>query len=158
MLCEKTKWISGVTRKSRRETIRKRKIPDRDHVLRYCSPIHVETKMIMHGAFDFRSGEQFLSVNWMEYFDKNDSAESQVAEIRKAISKKLTLRGKGRFARINVGEVKRRIENARVRHIPEPADPSHAGISAPNEQNREFSLELADMLKPNDIFPAILPK
>jgi len=126
--------------------------------LRYCSPIHVEAEMIMPGAFDFRSGEQFLSVNWMEYFNKVVSAESQVAEIRKAISKKLTLRGKGRFARVNVGEVKRRIENAQVRHIPEPADPSHAGISAPNEQNREFSLELADMVKPNDIFPATLPK
>lgn len=143
---------------ARKFTIGNINIPESDHVLRYCSPIHMKGERVKPGAFDFRSDEKFLSVNWMEYFGKSMPRDAQVAKIRTAMGKKLTLKANGRFAKINVGNVTKRIKNAQVRHVPEFTNPSHAGICAPNEQNRELTLELANMVKSGDVFPAVLPK
>jgi len=144
--------------KTRRAGVKERKIPDSNHVLRYCRPSHVKMEAIKAGAFELRSGEEFLSVNWMEYFKDAASTDAQVAAIRKVMNEKFTLESSGRFARLNVGEVKERINGAQVRRFPSKKDPSHAGISAPGERNREFSLELANMVKLDDVFPAVLPE
>lgn len=130
-------------------------LPDSDHVLRYCSPIHVdkESEKIKASAFRLRPGEEYLSVNWMEHFDKSE--EEQTDEIRTALSKKLKLKSDGRFARLRVGTVKKRIQNAEVKHIPEPEDPSHAGICLGKQDNREATLKLANIIKPDDVFPAL---
>lgn len=144
--------------KSRRAGIKARTIPDSNHVLRYCRPSHVKMESVKAGAFDLRSGEEFLSVNWMEFFEDAASTYAQVAAVRKIMAKKFMLAPNGRFARLNVGEVKERINGARVRHFPGKDDPSHAGISVRGEQNREFSLELANLVKPNDVFPAVPPE
>jgi len=143
---------------ARKFTIGNINIPDSDHVLRYCSPVHMKGERVKPGAFDFRSGEKFLSVNWMEYFGKGATRDAQVAEIRTAMSKKLTLKANGRFAKINVGNITKRIKNAQVMHIPEFTNPSHAGICAGSEQNRELTLELANMVKSDDVFPAVPPE
>lgn len=143
--------------KSRQAGVKERTIPDSNHVLRYCRPSHVKMETIKAGAFQLRSGEGFLSVNWMEYFEEAVSVDAQVVAIRKVMDEKFTLASSGRFARLNAGEVKKRINGAQVRHIPDDNDPSHAGISAPGERNREFSLELANLVKSGDIFPAVMP-
>lgn len=156
--CETIKWISGVPGKLRRAGIKARTIPDSNHVLRYCRPSHMKVGKIKASAFDLRAGEEFLSVNWMEWFEDAASTDAQVAAVRKMMAKKFTLAPNGRFARLNVGEVKERINGAQVRHFPGKDDPSHAGISAHGEQNREFSLELANLVKSDDVFPAVLPE
>jgi len=139
--------------KPRRTGIKEKAIPDSNHVLRYCRPSHTKVGKIKASAFDLRSGEEFLSVNWMEWFEGATSTDAQVAAVRKIMSEKFTLASGGRFARLNAGEVRMRINGAQVRHFPGKKDPSHAGVSAPSEQNREFSLKLANLVKPRDVFP-----
>ena len=128
-------------------------LPDSDHVLRYCSPIHITKETIKASAFGLRSNEEFLSVNWMEYFDK--PVKQQVDAIRVALGKKLELKPKGRFARLRVETVKTRLQGAKVKHLPEDEDPSHAGIYIAWQNNRETTLELANMIESSDIFPAL---
>lgn len=116
------------------------KIPDKDHVARYCSPKHISGEEIQATAFMLKVEEEYLSVNWLEYFRCN-SRESEINELRKIYSKKLTMRASARVAVLNVGEVcekvlkessdRRRIE---ILHDPTPptpfhtGDPSHSGI------------------------------
>lgn len=132
-------------------------LSDSNHILRYCSPIHVdkESENIKASAFRLRSSEEYLSVNWMEYFRKSVSVEEQTDEIRTALSKKLKLKSNGRFAKLRVGTVKNRIQDAEVKHVPEPEDPSHAGIYLGKQDNREATLKLVNVIKPDDIFPAL---
>lgn len=158
MRCATTKWTSGVPGKPRRVGVKERTIPDSNHVLRYCRPSHLKVGKVKASAFELRASDEFLSVNWMEFFEKNASTDAQVAEIRNVMDEKFTLSSNGRFARLNVGEVKEQIDGAQVRHIPDDNDLSHAGISAPGERNREFSLELANLVKTDDMFPAVLPE
>ena len=134
-------------------------LPDSNHVLRYCSPDHVDKERgeIKASAFGLRPVDGYLSVNWMEYFGKSVSVEEQTDKIRTALSKKLKLKSNGRLARLHVETVKKRIHNGEVKHIPEDEDPSHAGIY-PGEQdnhNRRATLKLAHIIKPDDVFPAL---
>lgn len=137
-------------------------IPDSNHVLRYCSRLHIheETGRILPSAFGFRpkkegrKEEEYLSVNWAEYFGKDMEISRQVARIQEDVGKNLRLRPSGRFARINVGKVKKQIESAEIKHIPKEENPSHSGIYA-TQENREATLELANIITSNDIFPAM---
>ena len=128
-------------------------LPDSDHVLRYCSPKHVDEEIINASAFELRPVDEYLSVNWMEYFDK--SVEEQADEIRTALSKKLKLKSNGRLARLHVGTVKKKIQNAEVKYIPEHEDLSHAGIYPGKQDNRRATLKLVHIIKPDDVFPAL---
>lgn len=110
--------------------------------------------MVAESAFRFSSNEDYLFVNWIEYFSNVKSINEQVEEIRKAVSKKLTLRNNGRFAELNVGKIKDRIRGSRIKHIPEDEDPSHSGIYI-HDENREATLELVHMIVPDkDVFEA----
>lgn len=124
-----------------------------DHVLRYCRPRRVNRGIIHFSAFELRPGEEFLSVNWMEYFGKSVSVEEQTDGVRTALIKKgFHLSSNGRFARFHVGTVKERIQNAEVKQVPGPKDPSHAGIY-PGKDNRQATLELKNIIK--HVFPAL---
>lgn len=127
-------------------------IPGRHHVLRYCRPKQVVDGTVTMSAFLLRPGEEFLSVNWLEFFG-DIAAEAQVEKVRVDMRKSLTLSAGGRFARVNVGEVTKRIEKAEVRHLPSPRNPSHAGIYAHGENRLTAILALAHLLTPGDIFP-----
>jgi len=127
-------------------------IPDSHHVLRYCKPRTVIDGKIAESAFEFRSGEEFLSVNWLEYFG-GITADAQVEKVREDMRKSLKLSAGGRFARVNVGDVKQRVENAKVKHLPTPENPSHAGIYAHGEDRLTAILGIASMVSPGDIFP-----
>ena len=129
-------------------------LPDSDHVLRYCSPRHVNEGIIHGSAFRLRPGEEYLSVNWMEYFGK--SVEEQTKGVRTVLIKKgLQLKPNGRFARLHVGTVKEMIRNAEVKRVPGPKDPSHAGIY-PAKDNREAILELRELKNIiKHVFPAL---
>lgn len=117
------------------------KIPDQDHVARYCKPTQVSDGEIQATAFMVRSVDKHLSVNWLECF-KCDSRENEIAELRKIYSEKFkNIRPSAKIAILNVGEVcekvlkessdRRRIE---ILHDPTPptpfhtGDPSHSGI------------------------------
>lgn len=127
-------------------------IPDSNHVLRYCKPRTVTNGKIAESAFDFRPGEEFLSVNWMEYFG-DITANAQVEKVREDMSKSLNLSANGRFAMVNVGDVKKHIESAEVKHLPEPENPSHAGIYVHGEDRLAVILGLAHLVAPGGVFP-----
>jgi len=127
-------------------------ISDSHHVLRYCKPRTVTDGKIAESAFEFRPGEEFLSVNWLEFFG-DLTVDAQVEKVRGDMNKTLRLSTGGRFARVNVGAVKSRIEGAEVKHLPSTKNPSHAGIYAPGKNRLTATLAIARLVAPVDIFP-----
>jgi hypothetical protein len=111
------------------------KIPDENHVARYCSPIHVPGGEIQATAFMMRQVDTSLSVNWMEYF-KCSSREGEITELRNAYSaKNLIVKATGKIVVLNAGEVREKVltespdsRKLEVLHDPEEKDPSHSGI------------------------------
>jgi len=131
----------------------KKDIPDSDHVLRYCRPSNIVDGKISPGAFAIRPGEQSLSVNWLEFFGKETPITHQIEKIRQAMSAKLALKRSGRFARINAGSAREKIAELAIKHLPTPKNRSHAGIFYPGGDNEETALELANLVKPENVFP-----
>ena len=108
------------------------RVPDSDHIARYCRGSSVESDgTINRMAFRIRKGEEYLSVNWLEFL-KKPSREEEIDEIRKVLQKKLTLGSRSRIAVANVGSLINHIRSERilkVKHEPElPDDPSPRGI------------------------------
>ena len=117
------------------------KIPNYDHVARYCKPITVEDGQIQATAFMVRMGEESLSVNWLEFLNCS-SRESEIAEIQNIYSTKLNVGARAKIAVLNVGEVRQKVltespdrRKLEVLHAPienDPSrknDPSHSEIS-----------------------------
>jgi len=127
-------------------------IPDSNHVLRYCKPRTVKEGKIAESAFEFRPGEEFLSVNWMEYFGADITADAQVEKVRRDMSKSLKLSANGRFAKLHVGGVKKCVENAEVKHLPSRQNPSHAGIYAHGADRLTVILDIAHLVAPGGVF------
>ena len=115
-------------------------LPDTEQVVRYVRPSHIlENGRVAGRAFRLRVGEEGLSVNWLGYFAELSKPE-QVREVRRLI--RMTLRGNGRFAELNVGAVKQAVSadlpelpGLHFVHYPLPADgasdadPSHSQVS-----------------------------
>lgn len=108
-------------------------IPDQDHISRYCSAMHcTENGQVTGTAFQLRQIEDYLSVNWLEFFHLADRKE-EIREVRKAL--RLKLGAKAKIAVLNVGKtisyVRTQSPDARnlsMLHEPEEDDPSHSGI------------------------------
>jgi hypothetical protein len=111
------------------------RIPDEDHVARYCGPKHIADGKVDASAFRLRPNEEYVSVNWLEFLNCLDR-ESELTELRRIYSAKpLKLSNKGRMAILNVGKVCEKVcrespdkRNLDVLHNPGPNDPSHSGI------------------------------
>ena len=110
------------------------KIPDQHHIARYCKPTQVEDGQIQATAFMLRTGEESLSVNWLEFLNCS-SRESEITEIRNLYSSKLSVGVRAKIAVLNVGEVRQKVltespdgRNLEVIHDPLIDDPSHSGI------------------------------
>ena len=112
-------------------------LPDVSHVVRYAKPTLVREDGSVGGeAFQLRSGEESLSVNWLECFP-GISKSQQVEQVRQR--SRLQLRPNGRFAELNVGQTKEHghgeLTDLRFVHDPLPAegefepDPSHSEIA-----------------------------
>lgn len=108
---------------------------DEHHVVRYVKPTLVRDDGSVDGsAFRLRSGEDGLSVNWLEHYANHVRSE-QLEEVRRL--SRITMRRRGVLAELNVGMTKRKTrEEARLRfeHRPLsqerdfPADPSHCEV------------------------------
>lgn len=111
------------------------KIPNYDHIARYCKPITVEDGQIQATAFLVRIGEESLSVNWLEFLNCS-SRENEIAELRKIYSRKFNKVGmSAKIAVLNIGEVCEKVltkspdrRKLEVLHAPIENDPSHSGI------------------------------
>ena len=65
------------------------------HIFRYCAPKAAPDGQPTAASFMLRKGEEFLSVNWMEYFGET-AQKAQIAKIREHIE--LSLARNGLFA------------------------------------------------------------
>lgn len=110
-------------------------IPDTDHVARYCSHNTLNEVGEPTGlAFRVKTNEPFLSVNWLEHTNGTDTT-TQVAAVRIALGKTLTLKKSGKLAVLNVGETRDYVaqnsfdtRRLLVAHEPEENNQHHAGI------------------------------
>ena len=141
-------------------------LPDRDHVSRYCKPSTVgERGQPMASAFAIRSGEGYLSVNWLEHFGmpvgEPRGTEPALNRVRETLrSKGFRLRSNGRFALLNVGTVKTTIRRTfrrslHINHLPLTDDASHAGILGYTERDRMIAAEIKAAVRAEDVRSAV---
>lgn len=112
-----------------------KKIPDTDHISRYCSPIRIVDGQIQASAFVLREKDESLSVNWLESLGCT-KREEEITGIREIYSKTLNVRPSAKIAILNVGETKEYVEKEssdnrkiEVKHEPiDEIDPTHSGI------------------------------
>ena len=81
-------------------------LPEDHHVTRYCKPTTVaDAGLPTVSAFQLRLDEEYLSVNWLEYFGKLE-LNASLQRVRSEVAKSLALSPNGRFAVLNVGATK----------------------------------------------------
>ena len=110
-------------------------------------------------AFSLRQGEHHLSVNWLEYFGE-PLLEMAVDGVRQAFREKgYQVARSGRFAVLNVRVAKeagaRGDRLLAIEHLPAPDDPAHAGISGYGEEDLTVRLALAQLVRFQDVHPAV---
>lgn len=137
-------------------------LPDRDHVSRYCKPSAVgERGQPMASAFAIRSGEGYLSVNWLEHFGVPGGTDAALNRVRETLrSKGFRLRSNGRFTLLNVGTVKTTIRRTfrrslHIDHLPLPDDSFHAGILGYTERDRMIAAEIRAAVRAEDVRAAV---
>lgn len=133
-------------------------LPDDNHVSRYCPPSQVEDGWPLLGAFQLRHGENYLSVNWLEYWMKSTQEEA-VDCIRGEIA--LRRKSNGRFAILNVGEIKTTVGSVighrpPITHQPAKAIDSHSGIFDLPADDEEIAANLSLLVRQDCVFPAIV--
>ena len=132
-------------------------IHDQDHISRYCSAIRcTENGQVTGTAFRPRQVDEYLSVNWLEFFHLADRQE-EIREIRKVL--RLEPGAKAKIAVLNVGEtisyVRTQSPDARnlsVLHEPEEDDPSHSGIYGFRYDDHLIADLIAEMVQ--ETYPA----
>ena len=106
---------------------------------RYCGPSTLKHGIPKADAFWVRSTDHYLSVNVLP---DDLGVEEGLAQIRKILAKKrFGANPNGRFAVFNAGRVVQYVRkygnvDVRIKHMPSPDDPTHAGI-APAERYDE---------------------
>ena len=135
-------------------------LPNDSRVSRYCRPTSIgEDGLPLWTAFELRENEDYLSVNWLEYFGELTTTEL-VNSIRCALSKSLRLSTNGRLALLKVEEIKLIRHEANqssllVNHVPLSNDESHAGIFGLAGENQRIAVELRALLSLGDIYLAV---
>ena len=114
---------------------------------------------ILPDAFLLRSGEEYLSVNWLESFGplSRDDAVERVRERLTATG--FSLRRNGRLAVLGVEAVHQAGQALdgfalRIEHLPTARDDSHCGIRGYTEADEMIAGELAGLVSAADIYPA----
>ena len=130
---------------------------------RYCSPSRVDQGVPLATAFKPPEDRNDLSVNWLEYFRPSDREEG-VQFVRQALlDKDYRIKKDGRLAVLNVGAIRRafqevtrsRYRSLMVLHTPQVDDPSHADIRGYTRDEDDIAQALAELVEPEDVFPAI---
>jgi hypothetical protein len=129
---------------------------DPEHnVARYCSPRNIVEDVPSYQGFLLRSGETFLSTNWLEYFHDLDR-QIQVSGIRQALSDKgFRFSPNGRLAILNVGHSTSCVERVALRFtvLGQARDPSHVGVFGYLSNDADIALALAESVR--ELYPAI---
>lgn len=133
-------------------------LPKDDHISRYCKPsVIAQNGLPMASAFGLRQGEEYLSVNWLEYFHLTDLSIA-VEKVREAFRNKgYQVRPNGRFVVLNIGEAKRMVFEGvkcvlHINHHPLANDQSHACILGYGPDDLMVAVELAALVTPQDVY------
>lgn len=110
------------------------KIPGKHHIARYCKPTQAPDGQIQATAFMLKTGEESISVNWLELLS-HSGREGEIAELRRIYSAKLRIGASAQIAVLNVGEVCNKVltespdsRSLKILHDPSKNDPSHSGM------------------------------
>lgn len=133
-------------------------ISDSDHVSRYCSPSRVEEDEPLATAFELDDDDEYLSVNWLEYWNVSGKDEAMNC-IRGEFDREV--RHNGRFAVLNVLEATDAVRETTgrrslVTHQPTSTMDSHAGIFGFLQDEREVAAKLASIVTRDNVFYAIV--
>ncbi len=135
-------------------------LPREDNVSRYCRPGAVDKGLPMAAAFEPKTGEEYLSVNWLEFFGAQD-LKAAVDCVRDAFLKKgYRVRPKGAFATLNVGAAINAVSEAaaglaRIEHLPLANDESHSGIFGYTADDKfAVAVGLKLLITAQDVHPA----
>lgn len=132
-------------------------LPDADHVVRYCSGTRLRPDGTPGPGAFFPDNNGYLSVYWLEFARIEDEA-ARWADMRSRMTASgITLRVKGKLAKLPVGNTKQSVltEFARrleVRHMPvlddggPQPDPAHCGIHGIPPDALEIADFFADKL------------
>ena len=138
-------------------------IPNDNHVSRHCGFLHIDRKGRITGqAFRPRVSEEYLSVNWLEYF-KSAGLNTQMQEIRTTLMRKgRKIGAQSKFAVLNVGELKEYVGKKSVDgsvlsvlHEPEENDPSHSGIYGVSVDDFLIAEIIAEFVREEMTFPGL---
>lgn len=128
-------------------------LPQSNHVSRYCAPKSAPEGEPTGASFIMKPEEEYLSVNWLEYFG-NIGRNAQIAQIREHINIKLAK--SGLFAILNISDVVNLIKDKSltVLHEPENGDPSHSGIHGYDHEDLMVAELMAQTV--SGVYPARL--
>ena len=129
-------------------------VPNSDHVLRYCSKTKHKNGRISGAAFILRPQDDGLSVNWLEFLNK-DNRNDELNEIRKVYKeKRFIIKPSAKFAVLNVGEVRKYVteesldnRDLKVFHKRSEKDHSHSEICNINLDDDLISDLIAQKVK-----------
>ena len=114
----------------------------------------------MSAAFIPRQSEDYLSVNWLEYFGETE-LNAAIERVREVFhGKSFQVRPNGRFAVLNVGNTKMAVAEAvgrtlTIDHSPLSDDQSHAGIFGYASEDLAVAIELTALVTSQDVHPAV---
>ncbi len=114
----------------------------------------------MPAAFELRPGEDYLSVNWLEYWRARDF-ETAIEHVRDVFrTQGFGLRANGRFAVLNVGAVRTAVsENVNgvgnVRRVPLADDDSHSGVFGYATDDFAVAVAIRALVTRDSVHPAI---
>ena len=134
-------------------------LSDNDHVSRYCKPSTVEHGIPMPAAFLPRPNEEYLSVNWLEFFGE-PALDAAVDSVRSVFAQKsYRVAPNGRFAVLNIGAAKTAAYESvgralRIDYLPLSDDQSHAGILGYTSDDLAVAIELAALVAQQDLHQA----
>ena len=113
----------------------------------------------MAASFLPREGEEYLSVNWLEYLRQQD-LPTALELVRAAFRQKgFRLAHKGRFSVLKVAAIKAAAAEVagrelHLQHLPSPVDESHAGIFGYALEDLAIAAELAALVTSRDVHDA----
>ena len=136
-------------------------LPDEDDISRYCKTTAMGSDNLpLSNAFEPRSHDDHLSVNWLQYFNLG-SVELAIDSVREAFTEMgFGLAEGGRFAVLNVGLAKAAVlDGSEVKisilHWPDDdLDPSHSGIFGFDANDLKVAVELKGLVSKDQIYSA----
>ena len=126
---------------------------------RYCRARDMVNGIPQENAFRLRSGEEYLSTNWLEHFHDSDR-QTQIAGVQRALAGKgFRVRRNAAFAVLNVGVATTVCKHdlnldIQITTLGDAHDPSHSGIFGYTADDTDVAALLARQVNPGEVYPA----